>query len=187
MKKICDNDLKRQMRKYYANANILLRKFSSCSPDVKCCMHILLHTYCATMYCPSMWFDSTVTNMKKLKIAYNNGRWRLLNLPNTLLINYITEKKAILFLLISTYKVSPSEMFVNSNIPSFGELLRKFAFVMLHCFKSRIMISDNLLVLVNGIVRSATPLIVFSKIWALWSDILNMSLFTIISVYMCWD
>ena len=30
--------LKRQMRKYYANANILLRKFSSCSPDVKCCI-----------------------------------------------------------------------------------------------------------------------------------------------------
>ena len=26
------------MRKYYANANMLLRKFSYCSPDVKCCM-----------------------------------------------------------------------------------------------------------------------------------------------------
>ena len=57
-------------------------------------------------------------------------------------------------------------MFVNLNIPSFGELLRKFEF----SFKSRIMNSDNLLV--NGIVRSATPL--FSKIWAWWSDILNI-------------
>ena len=43
-------------------------------------------------------------------------------------------------------------MFVNLNIPSFGELLRKFVF----SFKSRIMSSDN--ILVNGIVRSATPL-----------------------------
>ena len=74
----CDGDLKRQMRKYYANANMLLRKFSYCSPDVKCCM---IKSYCATMYCSSMWFDSTVTSMKKLKIAYNNGLRRLLNLP----------------------------------------------------------------------------------------------------------
>ena len=66
----CDGDLRRQMRKYYANANMLLRKFSYCSPDVKCCM---FKSYCATMYCSSMWFDSTVTSMKKLKIAYNNG------------------------------------------------------------------------------------------------------------------
>ena len=51
----CDGDLKRQMRKYYANANMLLRKFSYCSPDVKCCM---FKSYCATMYCSSMWFDS---------------------------------------------------------------------------------------------------------------------------------
>ena len=44
----CDNDLKRQMRKYYANANILLRKFSYCSPDVKCCM---FKSYCASKNC----------------------------------------------------------------------------------------------------------------------------------------
>ena len=105
---------------------------------------MLYKSYCATMYCPSMWFDSTVTAMKKLKIAYNNGLRRLLNLPK--------------------YN-SASEMFVNLNIPSFGELLRKFVFN----FKSRIMNSDKLLV--NGIERSATPL--FSKIWAWWSDILN--------------
>ena len=54
------------MRKYYANANMLLRKFSYCSPDVKCCM---FKSYCSTMYCSSMWFDSTVTAMRKLKIC----------------------------------------------------------------------------------------------------------------------
>ena len=88
-------------------------------------------SYCATMYCPSMWFDSTVTSLKKLKIAYNNGLRRLLNLAK--------------------YN-SASEMFVKLNIPSFGELLSKFVF----SFKSRIMNSDNLLV--NGIIRSALTL-----------------------------
>ena len=58
----CDGDLKRQMPKYYANANMLLRKFSYCSPDVKCCM---FKSYCATIYCSSMWLDSTVTSIKK--------------------------------------------------------------------------------------------------------------------------
>ena len=129
------------MRKYYANANMLLRKFSYCSPNVKCCM---FKSYCATMYCSSMWFDSTVTSMKKLKIAYNNGLRMLLNLPK--------------------YN-SASEMFVNLNISSFNELLRKFVF----SFKTRIIESDNSLV--NGIVTSTISL--FSSIWAWWSDILD--------------
>ena len=55
----CDGDLIRQMRKYYASANMLLRKFSYRTPDLKCCM---FKSYCSTMYC-SMWFDSTVTSM----------------------------------------------------------------------------------------------------------------------------
>ena len=96
------------------------------------------------MYCSSMWFDSTVTSMNKLKIAYNNGLRKLLNLPK--------------------YN-SASEMFVNLNIPSFGELLRKFAFK----FKIRIIESDNSLV--NNNVTSTIPL--FSSIWAWWCDILD--------------
>ena len=57
-------------------------------------------------------------------------------------------------------------MFVNLNIPSFDELLRKFAY----SFRSRIQDSGNLLV--NGIVKSPVPL--FSKIWVWWGDILNI-------------
>ena len=48
---------------------------------------------------------------------------------------------------------SASEMFVNLNIPSFGELLRKFVFN----FKCRVMNSDNLLV--NGMARSVYTVI----------------------------
>ena len=90
------------------------------------------------MYCPSMWFDSTATAMKKLKTAYNNGLRSLLK-TKQFCPNYN----------------SAYEMFVNLNIPSFGELVRKFVF----SFKSRIINSDNLLF--NGIVRTATPLFIY--------------------------
>ena len=59
---------------------MLIRKIFKCSVDVKC---YLFKTYCSTMYCSAMWFDTTK---------------------------------------------SASEMFAALNIPSFGELLRKFAF-----------------------------------------------------------
>ena len=100
----CDLDLKRQLQKFYTNANMLIRKFSKCSAGVKC---YLFKTYCSTMYCSAMWFDSTKSAIKKLKVAYKNSLRRLLSLPN--------------------YS-SASEMFAVLNIPSFGELLRKFTF-----------------------------------------------------------
>ena len=65
-----DIDLKRQMRKLYANVNLLLRKFSKCSVGVKC---FLFKTYCSNLYCAPMWFDCTKAALKKLKIAYNNS------------------------------------------------------------------------------------------------------------------
>ena len=96
------------------------------------------------MYCSSML--RLYVSMKKLKIAYNNGLRRLLNLPK--------------------YN-SVCEMFVNLNIPSFSELLQKFVF----SFKTRIIKSDNSLV--NGIVTST--ILLFSSIWACWRDILDIN------------
>ena len=110
-----DNDLKRQMRKFYANAKMIIRKFSKCSVNVKC---YLFKTYCSTMYCSALWFNSTKTALTKLKIAYNNSLRKLLGLPK--------------------YN-SASEMFVNLGILSFGELLRKFVFSL----KTQISVSHN--------------------------------------------
>ena len=93
-----DNDLKRQMRKFYANANMLIRKFSKCSVNVKC---YLFKTYCSTMYCSALWFNSTKTALTKLKIAYKNSLRRLLGLPK--------------------YN-SAIEMFVNLGILSFEKI-----------------------------------------------------------------
>ena len=113
-----DLDMKRQMRKIYANANLLLRKFSCCSVSVKC---YLFKTYCSTLYCAPMWFDCTKTALKKLKVAYNNSLRRFMRLP---------------------WRNSASEMFVNLNIRSFDEMLRIFTFV----FMSRVIVSNNLLI-----------------------------------------
>ena len=66
----CDADLKRQMSKFYANANMLIRTFFKCTVDVKC---YLFKTYCSTLYCSAMGFDSTKFAMKKPKVAYNNS------------------------------------------------------------------------------------------------------------------
>ena len=97
--KNCDIDMKRQMRKFYANINILSRKFSKCSPDVKC---TLFKSFCSNMYCSTMWYNCTV---RRLRIAYNNSLKRLLGIPN---------------------HNSASGMFVQLNIKSFGELLRSY-------------------------------------------------------------
>ena len=71
-------DIKRQITKFYANANMLLRTFSICSYQVKC--H-LFRSYCANMYCPYFWFNKSKTCLKKLQICYNNSLRRLLRIP----------------------------------------------------------------------------------------------------------
>ena len=138
-----DCDVKRQMRKFYANINMLLRQFHYCSYDVKC--H-LFKTFCSNMYCCSFWFKSTKGQLNKLRVSYNNSLRRLLNLP--------------------TWN-SASEMFVNLNIPSFGELMRKS----IHSFVNRITECKKNSI-ISSIVNSSIPLI--SNIWKWWRSILYM-------------
>ena len=66
------------MKKFYANANMLLRRFSKCSIPVKC---YLFKTYCSNLYYAPLWYNFTLTAMKKIKIAYNNSIKRLFFLP----------------------------------------------------------------------------------------------------------
>ena len=113
-----DVDLKRQMRKLYANVNLLLRKFSKCSVDVKC---FLFKTYCCNLCCAPMWFDCTKAALKKVKIAYNNSLRQFMFLP---------------------CRNSATEMFVNLGIHSFDEMLRIFVF----SFCSRLTASHNQLI-----------------------------------------
>ena len=98
----------------------------------------MFKSYCATMYCLSMWFDSTVTTTKKLKIAYNHGFRGLLSSSKN---KFFKNKKK--------YDCA-SDLFVNLNIPS----LINYYVNLCSNLKNRIMNSNYLLV--NGIVRSAT-------------------------------
>ena len=41
-------DVARQTRKFYLQANLLLRNFRHCSDQVKC---VLFQTYCTNLYC----------------------------------------------------------------------------------------------------------------------------------------
>ena len=105
-----DLDLKRQMKKMYANANLLLTNFLNVQSMSSV---ILFKTYCSNLYCSPIWFDCTKTALKKWKRAYNNSLRRFMGLPS---------------------HNSASEMFVNLNIKSFGELLRCFVYVFVQGF-----------------------------------------------------
>lgn len=135
-----DLDVKRQIRKLYAYVNILLRKFNKCSYQTKI---TLFKSYCVNLYCCQLWYNCSKTILGKIRVAYNNGLRRFLNLP---------------------YRNSASEMFVNLNIPSFNELLRKNVYN----FVSRIKSSHNSIVkrLVSVVSRS-------SVIWNWWFTTLH--------------
>ena len=92
------------MRKFYANVHMLLRRFSKCSTPVKC---YLFKSYCSNLYCAPLWYNSTVTAIKILKIVYNNSIRRLFCLPK---------------------HNSGNEMCVCFNIMSFGEMRRIYSF-----------------------------------------------------------
>ena len=94
-------DVTRQTKKFYVQANLLLRNFRHCSDDVKCS---LFQTYCTNMYCCQLWFNSTKSSINKLSTSYNSVLRRLLCISKP---------------------YSASNMFVSRGIPSFAELLRK--------------------------------------------------------------
>ena len=121
----CVPDLKRQMCKLYANVNMIIRKFSRCSPDVKC---FLFKSYCPNLYCSILWYDCSKTAFKTLRIAYNNSLRKLLGIPK--------------------YN-SASEMFVCLNIPSFDELLRKYVY----SFRNRLVCSQNCIFLLVSVAQ----------------------------------
>ena len=105
---LCDDkDMLRQIRSLYCRSNMLIRKFSRCSDYVKT---KLFQSFCSNMYCCSVWFKYSSRVYNKLRVAYNNSCRILLGLPR---------------------HCSASQMFVNANVLSFGEILRKACYSLL--------------------------------------------------------
>ena len=123
-----DRDLKRQMKFFYANANMLLRRFNKGFILVKC---YLFKTYFSNLNCAPLWYNFTLTAMKEIKIAYNNSIRKLFFLPKP---------------------NSAIKMCVNLNIMSFGELLGKYVY----SFRSRL--GDSLNCIIDNIYSSNVPL-----------------------------
>ena len=93
-------DIERQTRTFYARANIFISSFRHCTVKVKC---YLFQSYCTSMYCSQLWFNSTKNSLRKLRTSYNTVLRRLLciSLP-----------------------YSAGEMFVSRGILTFDELMR---------------------------------------------------------------
>ena len=98
---------------------------------------VYLNAYCSNLYCAPLWYNFTLTAMKKIKIAYNNSIRRLFFLPK---------------------HNSASEMCVNLNIMSFGELLRKYV------YSFRLRLGASLYCIIVNIYSSNVPL--HSDIWS---------------------
>ena len=60
-----DRDLKRQARAIYSRGNITVRKFSTCSVDVK---NQLFRSYISCLYCSTLWlkFSAATFNMTRV-------------------------------------------------------------------------------------------------------------------------
>ena len=57
-------DVKKQNRSLYTKANMLLAKFSHCTP--------LFQSYCENMYCSHLWWNYGREICKRIEVAYNN-------------------------------------------------------------------------------------------------------------------
>ena len=111
------DDMEGQLKSLFIRANSIIRKFANCSDTVKV---MLFKCYCVNMYCSSLWCNYSNTQLARVKVAYNNSFRYLMGLPR---------------------HCSASEMFVNSNVPSFDAKLRQNRTSLLN----RLKISNNYL------------------------------------------
>ena len=83
LKTTIDVHVARQTRKFYLRANLLLRNFRHCSDQVKC---VLFQTYCTSLYCCQLWFNSTKSSLKKFSTSCNSVLSRLFEICNRLVL-----------------------------------------------------------------------------------------------------
>ena len=73
-----DDDMLRQRRMLYVQANVLVRKFHYCSVEVKV---NLFRAYCTPMYTAPLWVRYKKESLRKLQVAYNDCLRILLKKP----------------------------------------------------------------------------------------------------------
>ncbi|XP_053600430.1 uncharacterized protein LOC128669552 [Plodia interpunctella] len=73
-----DEDIDRERRALAVRGNMLIRRFSRCTEDVKI---TLFKAYCQNMYTGSLWVGYTQKAMGALRVLYNNVFRMMLGLP----------------------------------------------------------------------------------------------------------
>ena len=100
-----DDDIARQKRCIYAQANALARKFNLCNSSIKT---TLFNSYCGSMYTSSLWCNFKKQSPKEgITVAYNNSFRILHNLSP---------------------RCSASHMFATNYVKSFNERIRSAIF-----------------------------------------------------------
>jgi hypothetical protein len=109
-------DIRRQYRALCVRTNILIRRFASCSKEVKT---LVFTSYCSNVYCGALWSNHSQADIKALDVCYNNAyRW----------------------LIGQTRPYSASNMFVSNRVVTFGALMRGSVFSL----KTRIEKSEHM-------------------------------------------
>jgi len=63
-----DADIQRKVSNLFVRTNILMRKFSNCSADVKI---VLFKAYCICLYDVALWKHYNFGSLNKLRASYN--------------------------------------------------------------------------------------------------------------------
>ena len=113
-----EEDIQREMRSMYSRGNLLLRKFSFCSEEIKI---TLFRTYCYSLYGCCLWARYRVAKIQRMKICYNNIFRKLFRIPPF---------------------VSPRCKFVEYEVLSYGENIRKRT----HSMLTRLQSSQNCII-----------------------------------------
>ncbi len=114
-----DDDMYRQRRKLYAQANMLVRKFYMCSDEVKI---NLFRAYCTYFYTAPLWFKFKKESLCKLQVAYNDCMRILLKKPRW---------------------CSASDLFCKARVQSFPALMRN----LMYTFSCRLDNSRNTIIM----------------------------------------
>ena len=65
-----NNDVQKTIRGIYASSNMLIRKFSNCSYNVK---KVLFQTCCTNFYCTQLWWICSQEALRKVRVEFNNS------------------------------------------------------------------------------------------------------------------
>ena len=93
-------DVKRQTRNFYSRANLLIRNFRHCTDNVKC---YLFQSYCTSMYCCQLWFNSTKDSIKKLRTSYNSALRRFLVISKPVKCLFLEEYYRLMSCYVNLY------------------------------------------------------------------------------------